>query len=406
MSLIESVLQLNLGKRLLRIVSVLLIAISFLIVAIATLQVGVALAQPDVTPQFHRVTMSAITLTTSAVGGPLARIDCGPGYSATVYATSVISPDGLAFSPDGVLHVAEEKAGRVSQIGANGTITPVITGLVHPEGIAFDDTGNLYVVEDVIGGRVVTRATNGLTGTLTGGLDAPEGIVWVSDGNPGGTLYVTESNLEHAYSMSDTATIDDFRTHVTAVSLAGTKTRILTTTAQLNSATIFPPSVDLTFWSYAAITLGPDGSLYFTNELSGQEISGTMEYMGTPVDYFADSADSVYTVTTGLAPTTAISFTDNTLFAPEGLRFSANGDFPLYVAEEDVGNDVGRLSQVQADGTISSFCTGFYAIEDVVLDKNGWLYVSEDTTNLIILIKPTTNPQNQNVWLPIILHTF
>lgn len=397
MSSIKLVLQLNFNRRLIRIASVLLMAISFLIGAIATLQVGVVLAQPDVTPQFHRVTMSAITLTTSAVGDPLPRIDCGQGYSATVYATSVISPDGLAFSPDGVLHVAEEKAGRVSQIGANGTITPVITGLSSPEGIAFDSTGNLYVVEDIIGGRVVTRATNGVTGTLTSGLDAPEGIVWVSDGTPGGTLYVTESNLENALNMSS-ANLNDYRTHVTSVSLDGTKTRILTMTAVAAGP---PPGVftiEATFWSYSAITLGPDGNLYFANELSGREITQTVGLF----TIHAVSTDSVYTATTTVAPTTPFSFANNTLLAPEGLRFSANGDFPLYVAEEDVGGGAGRLSRVQADGTISSFCTGFYAIEDVVLDQNGWLYVSEDTTGLIILIKATVPVNSVSITGPIL----
>lgn len=384
----KPILKYGLYPGLFRIVSVLLIAIAFLIVAIATLNVGVALAKPDVPPQFPMVTASAITLTTSAVGDPLSRIDCGQGVSATIYAENLSSPDGLAFSPAGDLYVAEELAGRVSQIGASGAITPVITGLSHPEGIAFDDTGNLYVVEDITGGRVVTRSTAGVTGTLVGGLDAPEGIVWVSDGNPGGTLYVTESNLDNALAMSST-TPSDYRTHVTAVSLAGTKTRILTTTAQF---VVNFPTIEATFWSYAGITLGPDGFLYFTNELSGQEITQTV----APFTIHAVSTDSVYTATTAVAPTTANSFADNTLIGPEGLRFSASGDFPLYVAEEDDVSGVGRISRVQSDGSISSFCTGFFEIEDVAVDQNGWLYISEDTTGLVILIKST-------VWLPIIL---
>lgn len=386
MSLIKSVSQLlNCNRKLFRIASVLFISVLLLGIAIATLQTGVALAQPAGTTQFYIAPPAVITLTTNAIGDPLARIDCGAGYSATIYAENLTAPDGLAFSPAGDLYVAEESAGRVSQIGANGTITPVITGLSNPEGIAFDDSGNLYVVEDITGGRVVTRSTTGVTGTLTSGLDAPEGIVWVSDGNPSGTLYVTEQNLENALSMSNT-TPSNYRTHVTAISLSGTKTRILTTTAQFS----FPGGglIEATFWSYSAITLGPDGNLYFANELSGQEITQTV----SPFTIHAVSTDSIYTATTAVAPTTPISFADNTLIAPEGLRFSANGDFPLYVTEEDIGNGTGRLSQVQADGTISSFCTDFFAIEDVVVDQNGSLYVSEDTTGLIILIEASTTP--------------
>ena len=386
----------NLNRKVLRIARVLSIALLFLITTVVTLQVGVALAQPDVTPQVHKPPLPAITLTTSAVGDPLPHIDCGPGYSATVYATGVISPDGLAFSPSGVLHVAEENAGRVSQIGANGTITPVITGLSNPEGIAFDDVGNLYVVEDITGGRVVTRSTTGVTGTLVSGLDAPEGIVWVSDGNPGGTLYVTESNLENALNMSSNDP-NDYRTHVTAISLSGTKTRILTTVAQFVPAGGF--LIEATFWSYAGITLGPDGNLYFTNELSGQEITQTV----APFTIHAVSTDSIYTATAAVAPTTPISFADNTLLAPEGLRFSANGGFPLYVVEEDeFGGSEGKLSRVGSDGTKMTFCTGFGEIEDVAVDQDGSIYISEDSTGLIILIKATTIV-TQNVWLPIIL---
>jgi hypothetical protein len=61
------------------------------------------------------------------VGDPLPRIQCPQGYTATVYAEGLSSPDGLAFSPAGILHVAEEPAGRVSQVGPTGRITPIIT---------------------------------------------------------------------------------------------------------------------------------------------------------------------------------------------------------------------------------------------------------------------------------------
>ncbi len=97
------------------------------------------------------------------------------------------------------------------------------------------------------------------------------------------------------------------------------------------------------------------------------------------------TTDSIFAVD----PTTG----DRTVFAsnlvsPEGLRFSANGDFPLYVAEEDVGDGEGRLSQVESDGSHTPLCTGFFTIEDVAVDQQGWLYVSEDTSGLVILIKP------------------
>ena len=70
----------------------------------------------------------------SAVGDPLPRIQCPPGYTARVYAEGLSSPDGLAISPAGILHVAEERAGRVSRIDAAGNVTPVLDRAEQPRG--------------------------------------------------------------------------------------------------------------------------------------------------------------------------------------------------------------------------------------------------------------------------------
>jgi alkaline phosphatase len=289
------------------------------------------------------------------VGEPLPRIQCLEIYTATIYAEGLSSPDGLAFSPDGVLYVAEEAGGQVSRVEPYGSVTPVLSNLNHPEGIAFDDAGTLYVVEDVPTstldsrmGRLMKMTVEGVTTTLATNLDAPEGVVWASDG----TLYVTESNVQFTDNPSQ------YRTRVTAVSSTGEVTRILTNTL---------------LWSYSGITLGPDGLLYVNNEASGTVLT-----------------DSIYVVdpSTGARALLASDLVD-----PEGLRFSADGNFPLYVVEEDIGGGAGRLSRVEADGSHVPFCTGFYNIEDVVVDQWGRLYVSEDTTGSIIRI--TLGPPNR-----------
>lgn len=280
--------------------------------------------------------------TVRAVGDPVPRIQCQAGYTARILAEGLSSPDGLAFSPARVLYVAEETAGRVSRVESYGSVAPILGGLRNPEGIAFDDTGNLYVVEDVNAGRVVKMTAAGVTTTLAAGRDAPEGAVWSSDG----LLYITESNVQFASSPFA------FRTHVTAVSPGAGATRILTNTLP---------------WSYAGIAIGPAGSLYVTNEASG---TGT--------------DDSIFSVepVTGKRELFASG-----LVAPEGSSFSTGGGFPLYVAEENVGNAGGRLSRVEADGSHAPFCTGFSSIEDVVVDDAGRLFVSEDGTGSIIRIE-------------------
>jgi sugar lactone lactonase YvrE len=368
-------------------------------------EVAYAVDRTDPTNPSHAAPKT-ITVTTSAVGDPLARIQCGQPYSATIYAEGLAAPDGLAFGPDDLLYVAEETGGQVSRVGPGGTITPVITGLAKPEGIDFDETGNLYVVEDVTGGRVVKRATNGVTTTVVSGLEAPEGITWHDDGSPAGILYITESNLEHALSISSIVQ-SDYRTRVSSVSLAGVKTTLLNTTGLITPSGGLPPtSVEGLFWSYTGeVVVGPDGLLYFSNELSGQEINDTITANIPPfglitVDFHAESTDSIYTLDPANPSTSLTSFAAG-LSAPEGLEFSLSGGFPLYVAEEgDLGAPDGRVSLVDQNGNVSTLCTGFEDIEDVALDEAGRLYVSEDRTGLIILLTPNFS---SSVYIPLVL---
>lgn len=350
---------------------------------------GLALVQGAALTQRHASTPKAGV----TVGDPLPRIVCPPGYTAAVYAEGLTTPDGLAFNPNGELFVAEEISGEVSQIGPGGLVTTVLTGVVMPEGIVFDAFGNLFVVEDITNGRVVKRDSNGLTSTIVSGLAAPEGIVWVEDGSVAGRLYVTESNVEQALSMSST-TASDYRTHVTWVSPTGTFTRVLTTTAII-TPTFIPPSVEAQLWSYSGLTIGPDGRLYVANELAGQEIITT--YMGVPFHGF--SSQSLFAVVTTTLPATLTAFTDDGLLAPEGPRFSDGGGFPMYVAEENIGNDEGRVSRVLADGSHAPFCSGFFSIEDVLEAPDGSLYVSEDTSGLVIRIQA---PPTYDLYLPLV----
>jgi glucose/arabinose dehydrogenase len=172
---------------------------------------------------------------------------------------------------------------------------------------------------------------------------------------PDSSNYITESNLEFDPS--------NLQTRVTAVSPI-TVTILATDTLS----------------SYAGITWGADGLLYVTNELSGLWVG---------ID------DSVFTVDP-ITGTRALFTTG--LRAPEGLCFTANGGFPLYVAEEDTGGGAGRLSRIETDGSHTPFCIGFGSIEDVAVDDSGRLYVSEDSSGWIIFIE-------HKVYLPIIMRS-
>ena len=327
------------------------------------------------------------------VGAGLPRIQCPSGYTATIYAEGLSGPDGMAFGPDDLLYVAEEKAGQVTQIATDGVTTTVLSGINSPEGITFDKAGNLYIAEDRVGGRVIKRTPAGVTTTLAIDRESPEGIVWVDDGASDGALYLTEQNLEQAVD-NESQNPADYRTNVVKIEpTTGLATKILTTTATF----VLFPSVTVTFWSYAGITVGSDGWLYLTNELSGQTMTGTIEIGMTPIDYTAVGGESVFKVDPMSPSPTAAIVADN-LIRPEGLGFSQSGGFPLYVAEEDLGGMTGRLSQVNADGSHSPFCTGFETLEDVIVDSEGVIYVSEDSTGLVIAIK-----KGPIVWLPYVI---
>lgn len=342
---------------------------------VAVLWLGCDLAQPgpDASPGEVAVQAGA-----PAVGDPLPRIQCTYGYTASLYAQGLSSPDGLAFSPAGLLYVAEEGAGRVSRVGPGGSVTPAISGLTNPEGIAFDDAGVLYVVEDTQAGRLIRVPPSGAATILAAGFDAPEGIVWTA----GGTMHVTESNLQFVVNPLDLP----LETGITAVSPSGVVTRVLTNTLTFDGARPL-------FWSYAGLVLGPDGLLYASNDISGLAVTRTVTAGNVTYTLTLSTTDSIFAVDPAAGTRTLFA---SGLVSPEGLHFSANGDFPLYVAEEDVGDGQGRLSRVERDGSHYTLCTGFLAIEDVVMDVEGRLYVSEDGSGSIILLRP-----GHRLWLPV-----
>ena len=279
----------------------------------------------------------------AAGGDPLPRISCEGSLSAlaaTLYTTGLSGPDGLAFDPTGMLHVAQESAGAVSAISATGVVSDVLTGLSSPEGIAFAPDGALYVVEDVQNGRLLRRDAQGTVSPLATGLDAPEGVVW----HPDGHVYLTESTAQ--FSGGNPLNL---RSHVTRVSDAGAVTRILTRTLTV---------------SLAGLTVAGDGLLYATNEASGTSFITSSVFQVEP----QSGANTVVV---------------SDLSAPEGLRFGA-GDAALYVVEEDTGGGAGRLLALDGSGAIAGTCTGFFNLEDVAVDGLGALYVSEDGSGSVI----------------------
>ncbi|MBN1755562.1 T9SS type A sorting domain-containing protein [bacterium] len=279
-------------------------------------------------------------------GDPLPRIILSPPYQAFVYATGLSSPDALALSPSGDLYVSEESAGRISKITEEGSVITFVEGLSSPEGIAFDNLGNLYAVEDIQNGRVLCYDSTGTLSIVATDRAAPEGITL----SPLGELLITESTVQFVSSPFD------YQTYVTRVEAGYSPDRFHTA---------------LFLWSYSGITTDGDGLIYVCNEASG---TGT--------------TNSVLTID----PNTGVqSLFCSGLTACEGLAFSPGKNFPIFVAEEDLGDGHGRLSEVNESGSHSTFATGFLSIEDVLVDDLNRIFVTEDGSGSIIMIIDTTS---------------
>src|ERR1043166_139171 len=75
-----------------------------------------------------------------------------PDGSASIFASGLLRPRGLAFDSFGNLFVATldtatrfDGRGQILKFAPNGTVTVFAVGLDFPEGLAFDGAGNLYV---------------------------------------------------------------------------------------------------------------------------------------------------------------------------------------------------------------------------------------------------------------------
>jgi hypothetical protein len=80
------------------------------------------------------------------------------------------------------------------------------------------------------------------------------------------------------------------------------------------------------------------------------------------------------------------------------------------VVEENLEGEEGRLSRLDDSGNRTIVCTGFDKIEDVVVDEDGSIYVSEDGTGWVIQMRtssgtvtPPPDQPDQSIWLPLIL---
>lgn len=280
-------------------------------------------------------------------GDTLSRVRLPPGYAATVLCAGIPGADGLALSSTGELYAAAETEGAVYRIDLSGTAEVVARDLDHPEGVAVDTmSGTVYVTEDIENGRLMALHSDGDVTVSGDSLHYPEGVAVTGEGS----IYVTESSAE-------TGRLPPFLTGVRRLGENG-------------SSRVYS---SLYLWSFSDLLADSAGMLYVCNETSG------IFFVTGSVIRVDPSTGEGEVFATGLS-------------SCEGICSTPGSFFPLYVAEEDLGEGRGRISAVHRDGSVSVVAEGFYNIEDVAVDGSGRIFVSEDTTGMIIMILPPRGP--------------
>jgi len=296
-----------------------------------------------------QATTQQVQLAPLQVGDRLGRIACPKGYAAYVFATDLAAPDGLALDTQGRLVVAEESKGRITRIGKRGKHTTLAKELRSPEGICITAAGELFAIEDTRGGRLFSIGRDGEKAVLAEDLDAPEGVLLVGD-----SLYVTESTAQYIE--------DRFAMKTRLIRL----TRDTSRTGWSEPKQLFERGLPL---SLSELVSDENGHILIANEIAGGLVAAGLMC-------FAPESGKLESFCSGL-------------ISPEGLAWSADGGWPLFVAEEDIdGKGAGRLSTVSMDGQRTTFASGFGTLEDVLVAPDGRIFVSEDSSGLIIELRP------------------
>lgn len=277
----------------------------------------------------------------------LSGIQLPAGYSVSVFCMDVDGADGLALSPSGNIYAVSEADGCIYRIDENGDKETIAAGFRNPEGIAVSGSGMIYVVEDIEEGRLIGITPSGDMEVISEGFSFPEGVAVTKDGS----ILITESSIE-----------------------SGVLFPILSEVKQVDSGGIRSVYSSLYLWSLSDIAVDSSGIVYVCNELSGYGFISASIIRINP----SDGSWSVFC---------------RGLHACEGICFDADGAFPMYVVEEDAGGGSGRINVVDEDGVASVFASGFRNLEDIVVDSSGRIYVSEDTSGKILLIRKVNDPE-------------
>ncbi len=300
-------------------------------------------------------------------------------------------PETIVYGPDGAYWFVETQVGQIGRITTNGVVTeyPINLGFSEPLGITVGPDSNLWFTEYAID-RVARITTNGTITQfpLPAGV-FPTAITLGSDHR----LWVLDFGGQYIGTPPTNGGI-------LALTVGGTNG--LTATNYYNS--------NLTVHSRPGnITPGPDGSLYFTEQLAGKIGRITTSGVISESPYFPTNCQP-YDIITG--PDGALWFTEansnklgridtglaitNEYFLPTNLAgFTLDNPGGLIVGPD--GNfwytdpPASCITQVKLNGTNLSYVTNVTVFTNIVGATTNFSTNTSTNVNAIQFFTPSTN---------------
>jgi sugar lactone lactonase YvrE len=234
---------------------------------------------------------------------------------ASVFASGVSNPVGLAFDHAGNLYVVSKGTGTIEKFTAGGVGSAFASGLDDPAGLAFDSAGNLYVANE--GNSTIERFTPGGVGSVfaSSGLSDPVGLAFDSAGN----LYAANANY-----MGGNYTIEKFTS-------GGVGSVFASSGLAIPNGLAFDSAGNLYVANVSGCTIER-----FTPAGVGSVFANAL---GNPVSLAFDSAGNLYATIYNSANATVEKFTTggvgsvftNESYDPWGLAFTNDAGVPLPV---------------------------------------------------------------------------